>query len=337
MAVSRINEAGLNVNQYGNRNLIINGAMTVAQRGTSSTTNGYETVDRWGASLGDGTTTKAQSTDAPSGFANSFSITMSTAAGSIAGYNYVHQYLEGNLIDQLAFETADAKTITLSFYVKSSVTGTWGGAIRNYVASPATSYRSQSFTYTIDAANTWERKTVTISGDTGGSGQWNTGSLGAMSLFFDMGSVGLTQATGSWLGNNCIGATGTQTSFITTTSATWQITGVQLEVGDTATDFEHRTFGDELQKCQRYYFNSDEADSFISAMDVTNGSAYYFTIMNPTTMRTGPTITLINESNSNFDGITVFRNYATRWSGYDVATGSGRGYWQFEYTADAEL
>jgi hypothetical protein len=236
-----------------NRNIIINGAFQVAQRGTSSTTNGYQTVDRWGASLGDGTSTKAQSTDAPSGFANSFSITMSTAAGSIAGYNYVHHYIEGNLIDQFAFETSDAKNITLSFYVKSSITGTWGGAIRNYVVSPATSYRSQSFTYTINAANTWERKTVTIAGDTGGSGQWNTGSLGSMSLFFDMGSVALTQATGSWLGNNCVGATGTQTSFITTTNATWQITGVQLEVGSEATPFEHRSYGDELARCQRYF------------------------------------------------------------------------------------
>ena len=326
----------------GSKNLIINGAMTVAQRGTSSTAGGYQTVDRWGASLGDGTSTKAQSTDAPSGFANSFSITMSTAAGSIAGYNYVHQYLEGNLIDQLAFETADAKTITVSFYVKSSVTGTWGGAIRNYVASPATSYRSQSFTYTIDAANTWERKTVTISGDTGGSGQWNTGSLGAMSLFFDMGSVGLTQATGSWLGNNCIGATGTQTSFITTTNATWQITGVQLEVNDTATDFEHRLYSDELAKCQRYYERWDFPNSFDfyesgtanHTHDITsgfNGSLAVAKRALPTFSREGTYIVsnLISNTWTYRSGISV-----ASW--YNSASAAGR-YYAYNSTAGAYI
>ena len=312
-----------------NRNIIINGAFLVAQRGTSSTTNGYQTVDRWGASLGDGTSTKAQSTDAPSGFANSFSITMSTAAGSIAGYNYAHHYIEGNLIDQFAFETSDAKNITLSFYVKSSITGTWGGAIRNYVVSPATSYRSQSFTYTINAANTWERKTVTIAGDTGGSGQWNTGSLGSMSLFFDMGSVALTQATGSWLGNNCVGATGTQTSFITTTNATWQITGVQLEVGSEATPFEHRSYGDELARCQRYFEKEIPTWGTPRSTDNVIHSTGYFKVQK----RASPTMTLVNDVYSNSPAIQqVNLNYYVT---YDAA--SANSSLNATYDADAEL
>ena len=307
-----------------NRNLIINGAMQVAQRGTSSTAMGYQTVDRWGVSIGDGTATKSQSTDAPSGFANSLSVVMTTAAGSITTYNYLHQYIEGNLIDRLSFGTSNAKTITLSFYVKSSITGTWGGSIRNFVAAPATSYRSQSFLYTIDAANTWEHKTVTISGDTGGSGQWNTGSLGAMSLFFDMGSVGLTQATGSWLGNNCVGATGTQASFITTTNATWQITGVQLEVGDTATPFEHRSYSDQLQACQRF-FQITSMGPYNAPMSDSYSRAYYNF---PVRMRVAPSITFGTGGGggitSYVDGIYV----AAFNTGCSIGTGT---------KADAEL
>ena len=121
------------------------------------------------------------------------------------------------------------------------------------------------------------------------------------------------------------------------TSNNWYITGVQLEVGDTATDFEHRTFGDELARCQRYYYDSIEADSYIMATDVTSGQAYYGVEMLQPTMRANPTITLSSENHSNFDGLTVFRNYPTRFGWYDVATGSGRGTMQFQWKADAEL
>jgi hypothetical protein len=134
-------------------------------------------------------------------------------------------------------------------------------------------------------------------------------------------------------GNRAVG----QVNLASATNNYWQITGLQLEVGDTATPFEHRSYGDELAKCQRYYHSSDEADSWITAFDVTSGQGYYGTIPLSPTMRANPTITWSNESHTNFDGLNNFRSYPTRFGFFDTATGSGRGLWQFEWVADAEI
>jgi len=238
---------------------------------------------------------------------------------------------EGYDVSQLGYGTSSAKTITLSFWVKSTVTGDYG--VQFFNGSSYSALKS----YSINAASTWEYKTIQLDGDTVNA--FPSGNAQALSLLFHL-ACGPDDITSEYEWTNQTGfrsITGQANVFATTTD-TGQITGVQLEVGDTATPFEHRSYGDELARCQRYYFSSDEAESLIIGFgDVTSGDSTYFTILHPTTMRTGPTITLSNESHSRFDGITVFRNHATRWGGYDVATSTGRGYFQFEYVADAEL
>jgi len=322
-----------------NRNLLINSGMQVAQRGTSSSSAGYQTVDRFRFTSSDMDQlafTQSQDTTGPSGFTNSYKITVTTPETTTEAEEqlFMFQAIEAQNLQQLGYGTSDAKQLTLSFWVKSSVTGAYCVAFYQNDGN-----RLITSTYSISSANTWEYKTITIDGDT--SGTINNDNGAGLELYFFL-SVGPDRKTtdstswGTWTAAKF--GYGQVADVAATSSATWQITGVQLEIGDTSTPFEHRSYGDELARCQRYYFSSDEADSLIIGFgDVTSGDSTYFTILHPTTMRTGPTITLSNESHSGFDGITVFRNYATRWAGYDVATSTGRGYFQFEYVADAEL
>jgi len=283
-----------------------------------------------------GTWTVTQEADGPSGFANSLKYECTTADASPAAgdYMFILHPLEGLNVQQIAKGTADAKPLTLSFWVKSNVTGTYCVYLLDQDNS-----RGVGGTYSVSVSGTWEYKTISIPADTTGVFTNDNNKSLQVEFWLDSGTDFSSGTTPSaWEAQDNTDRNGSSTVNLGDTIGNyWQLTGVQLEIGDSSTPFEHRSYGDQLQACQRYYFSSDEADSFISAFDVTSGNGYYFTIMNPVTMRTGPTITLINESNSNFDGITVFRNYATRWSGYDTATGSGRGYWQFEYVADAEL
>jgi hypothetical protein len=190
--------------------------------------------------------TAQQVSDAPIGFVNSSRLTVTTADSSIGSTEvcYISQLIEGFNVADLGWGTADAKTVTLSFWVKSSITGLMGGAISNTV-------RSYPYSYTINSANTWEQKSVTIPGDT--SGTWNkTNSIG-MVVYFNIGCGSTYLATpGTWVTAEEFGPTG-QVNVISTLNATWQITGVQLEVGSQATSFEYRPYGTELQLCQRYY------------------------------------------------------------------------------------
>lgn len=239
---------------YGNRNLIINGAMQVAQRGTSAVTinsgSAQYLLDRFYASgqSSAGVFTVEQSTDTPANFKNSLKVTVTTAdssIGSTANYR-LQQSLEGQNISHLNYGSSDAQTITLSFYVKSSLTGTFGGRLSNSALD-----RSYPFTYTISSANTWERKTVTIAGDT--SGTWlDTNGVG-IALVWSIGAGSSRLGTaGAWAGTRYDGASG-QTNIIATNSATFFITGIQLEVGEQATPFEHRSYGEQLQLCRRYF------------------------------------------------------------------------------------
>jgi hypothetical protein len=323
-----------------NRNLIINGAMQVAQRGTSSTGVNYKTVDRFRLdqnTMDELAFTQSQDTDAPAGFKNSYKLTVNTPETSLVltEWLYMRYTMEGQDAQVLQFGQSTAQKTTMSFWVKSSVTGDYAVLFFNDQGSA----RGQTLTYTVNAANTWEYKTIVFDGDT--AQNFANSNAAGPDLYFTL-SAGPDRKTtdgSSWINYTANASAYGQTADVATVNgATWQITGVQLEVGDTATPFEHRSYGDELARCQRYYFSSDEADSLLLSFgDVTSGDSTYFTILHPTTMRTGPTITLSNESHSGFDGITVFRNYATRWAGYDVATSTGRGYFQFEYVADAEL
>jgi len=236
------------------KNRIINGAMVIDQRNAGSsvtvdTTNFGYTADRWGAiESTDGVMTAQQVTTAPTGFNNSLKLTTTTADSSLGAtqFAYVGQRIEGYNVADLGWGTANAKTVTVSFWVRSSLTGTFGGSIYNDGAN-----RSYPFSYTISVADTWEQKSVTIAGDT--SGTWLTTNGVGLILVFGLG-VGSTYSgtAGAWVGALTFSST-SAVSVVGTLNATFYITGVQLEVGSSATGFEYRQYGTELNLCQRYY------------------------------------------------------------------------------------
>ena len=239
----------------GFKNRIINGAMVIDQRnaGASVTpTGGGYTLDRWTFQPTQASKMSVQQVStSPTGFSNSTAITTVSSYSVAAGDFFLYsQAIEGYNFADLGWGTANAKTVTLSFWVQSSLTGTFGGSILN-----AASNRSYPFTYTISSANTWEQKTITITGDTSGTWVGATNGVGAW-VRFGLG-VGSTYSgtAGSWAGSTYYSATGA-TSVVGTSGATFYITGVQLEVGTQATSFEYRQFTTELQLCQRYYEKS---------------------------------------------------------------------------------
>lgn len=235
------------------RNRIINGAMMIDQRNAGAsvtlTSGGIYTLDRWqGFEDTDGTMTAQQSSNAPTGFSNSLICTTTVADSSLSSAQYaiIRQPIEGLNVTDLAWGTSSASTISVSFWVRSTLTGTFGGAIQNSAQN-----RSYAFTYTIIGANTWEYKTVQIPGDT--TGTWLTTNGIGLTLVFGLGvGSGFSGTAGSWTGADIRSATGA-TSVIGTLNATWQITGVQVEDGSVATPFERRMYGTELMLCQRYY------------------------------------------------------------------------------------
>jgi hypothetical protein len=261
----------------GFRNRIINGDMRIDQRnaGASVTLGSTESfvVDRWKAwEATDGAATAQQSTTVPNGFVNSFLWTTTTADASLGATQYgaIGHVIEGFNIADLGWGTANAKTVTLSFWVRSSLTGTFGGALSNIDVD-----RSYPFTYSISAANTWEQKSVTISGDT--SGTWLTDNGSGLRIYFGLG-VGSTYSgtAGAWAGSQFLSATGA-VSVIGTLNATWYITGVQLEVGSVATPFERRPFGTELALCQRYFeksYNMSVVPGTATAVGARVGGTY---------------------------------------------------------------
>ena len=277
-----------------NRNKIINGDMRIDQRnaGASVTINTSAktyTVDRWHANgqTSDGVFTVQQSTTAPTGFTNSLLATVTTADASIGvdQYYLLCQRIEGYNVADLGFGSAAAKTVTLSFWVRSSLTGTFSGALENSAEN-----RSYPFTYSISSADTWEQKTITIAGDT--SGTWLTDNGIGLFVWFDLGCGSNKRGTaGAWTGSNLYGATGA-VQLIATNGATFYITGVQLEAGSVATPFERRSYGQELALCQRYYYR---ATSNGAASDLSGiGSAATTTVariqtMFPVEMRVPPT------------------------------------------------
>ena len=242
--------------QYtGFKNRIINGAMTINQRGSSITSNGYS-LDRYLITAVSGSKmTVQQSSDAPTGFSNSLLIT-SSAATTIGSTDYydIGQRIEGFNTYDLMFGTANAKTITISFWVKSSLTGTFGASLQNSAQN-----RSYPFTFTISTASTWTQISTTIAGDT--SGTWVGATAGTgMQLLFNLGTGSSTLGTaGAWTAGY-IFPTG-EVNILATNGATLQITGLQLEKGSTATSFDYRPYGTELQLCQRYYFRAVTGDS----------------------------------------------------------------------------
>lgn len=288
------------------RNRIINGAMVIDQRNAGASVTAVDnayTLDRWqnysGAASKFTVQQNAGSVTPPAGFSNYLGITSSSAYTAGAGEAFtLNQNIEGYNVSDFAFGTASAKTITLSFWVRSSLTGTFSGAVRNYNAS-----RSYPFTYTISSASTWEQKSVTIAGDT--SGTWTTGNGIGLAMDFDMGSGSNFRGTaGAWNGNFNTGATGS-VSVIGTNGATWYVTGVQLEVGSVATPFERRQYGQELALCQRYYVKQNDPSATSAFMPVGTGYTFNTTDATiqfnlPVTMRTRPTTV-------NFSNVRIFQ------------------------------
>ena len=240
-----------------NRNLIINGAMQVAQRGTnatSKTSDGYFTCDRWHANIDTiGTWSFDQSSTVPSGsgFATSLKVSCTTADASPAAGDsiFIQQRIEGQDLQQLAKGTSSAKAVTLSFWVRSSKTGTHIVEIRDDINT-----RHIAKSYTIAVADTWQFITLTYDGDT--SGTLTNSNIRALDINYWLGAgSGFTSGTlaTSWaartLANSAVG----QVNLADNNTNTFYITGVQLEVGSVATPFEHRSYGDELARCQRYY------------------------------------------------------------------------------------
>jgi hypothetical protein len=279
--------------QYNSfKNRIINGAMVIDQRNNgASVTNaagGVYTLDRWNAFGSQASKYTIQqnagSVTPPSGFKNYIGITSSSAYTVGASESFsIRQYIEGLNIYDLAWGTASAHTVTLSFWVRSSLTGSFGGCVYN-----GTTDRFYPFTYTISAANTWEKESVTIAGDT--SGTWATTNGLGLAVQFSLGAgSSLSGTAGAWTGTGTLQPTGS-TSVVGTSGATFYVTGVQLEKGSTATAFDYRPY--ELQLCQRYYYKT-----FPGAINIQLGTSGW--VVNsttaaiaggfPVTMRIAPT------------------------------------------------
>jgi hypothetical protein len=272
------------------KNRIINGAMVIDQRNAGASLNlsatGQYTIDRWQAwEDTDGTMTAQQSSVAPAGFTNSLLFTTGTADSSLAAGQFcvTQQRIEGFNVADLGFGTANAQAFTLSFWVRSSLTGTFGGSFKN-----SASTRSYPFTYSISVANTWEQKSITIAGDT--SGTWLTTNGIGLSVAFGLG-VSSTQSgtAGSWQSSDFLSATGA-VSVIGTAGATFYITGVQLEVGSSATGFEYVNYQTSLANCQRYYQKQGGAayNSFGNGM-AGSTTTCIITAIFPVPMRSSPT------------------------------------------------
>tara|TARA_B100000035_G_scaffold104950_1_gene89041 strand:- start:108 stop:1172 length:1065 start_codon:yes stop_codon:yes gene_type:complete len=297
MPLSKIQNIGNQVvPNLGRRNLIINGSMEVAQRGTSSTSTGYQTVDRFSVStnaLDELAFTQAQVDDVPAGtgLKKSFKFTVTTAESALASDEFVRIYhaVEGKNLQRFEWGTSTGKEVTVSFYVKSSITGTFACSIYIFDANVI-----MNKPYTISSANTWERKTLTFPAYTaGGSTPADDTSPGIYLNFGLLAGSSYNTQINDWTaygsGANLLGG---QTANVgAVNSTTWQLTGVQLEVGSTATDFEQLTFAEELQLCQRYYQQITH-----HANDVIRGgyglTAEYWQVQLPVQMRAAPSSSL---------------------------------------------
>jgi hypothetical protein len=314
---------------FGFKNRIINGAMVIAQRnaGASVTVPAATvtyTVDRWAAYGSQASKfTVQQSSTAPTGFTKSTLITsLSAYAIGSSDVYWFRQPVEGFNVADLAWGTASAAAVTLSFWVRSSLTGTFGGSVSN-------ASWSYPFSYTISAANTWEQKTVTIAGST--SGTWSTDNTASFYLQFGLG-VGSTYSStaGSWQAANYVSATGA-TSVVGTNGATFYITGVQLEKNTGATGFDVRPYGTELALCQRYY-----EKGWLSSSSTAASATSRWTLQFKVTKRTAPTNTYTIIAGQGSTQPT--QNYADAEGAIGYSNGSSVGdYTQWSWTSAAEL
>ena len=302
---------GSATNATGFKNRIINGAMVIDQRNAGAQitpANNDYAVDRWQASVSQTgkMTTQQVSTVAPVGFSHSIKVTSTSAYSVLSGDYFMFNYkIEGFDTADLHFGSANAQTFTVSFWVYSSLTGTFGGCINNNAGT-----RFYPFSYAISSANTWEHKTVTVAADTSGTWIGATNGIGLyLRLTLGAGSS-VSQTAGVWTGSTGLSVTGA-TSLVGTSGATWYVTGVQLEKGSTATSFEYRPYGTELMLCQRYFEVC--GNGMMGAWG--DGSSYAsMQVLYKVTKRAGPTLSLststpsaddINSGGTSATGATI--------------------------------
>jgi len=342
---------GITPNAYNTvgKNLVINGAMQIAQRGTSETgitTNGYHTCDRWLNNINAlGTWTSEQSTDAPDGFSNSLKLSCTTADASPAAADYVivQHRIEGQSVQQLAKGTASAKSITLSFWVKCNKTGDMQVDLFDNDNS-----RIIGNTVTINTADTWEKKTITFTGDTTGALDNDNNFSLMIEWWLDSGtdwSSGTTPTT--WQSNTIADRNAGGTLALGDSTSNYvNITGVQLEVGESATEFEHRPYGMELQLCQRYYYQSACAIGSTSLdyewmFPLTTANNYRRgQFKHPVIMRSAPSISdlniRVNDSSTVTNGTAYYITVAS-WSASRTAGATNEYNAVNGYKVDAEL
>ncbi len=328
--ISSINDLGYpSTGPLSNRNLIINGAMRVAQRGTTETQSQYSNYpicDRWRVQLDNASqaTFTQETSGGPSGFTNFYKWNVDSVDSSIAVASnvYLNQRIEGLNLQSLGYGTASAKTLTMSFYVKGNRTGTYVLEI-----SRPNESRHIGKTYTINTADTWEYKTITFPGDTTNSITDNN-SEGFRIKWWLQAGTNFTTGTlpANWAAESNVNrAAGQSVNLHDDAGANWNITGVQLEVGTRATPFEHRSYGDELQRCQRYFYKIGSSSGGAAGARVL-GPAYTpstgeiaMGVFHPTTMRSAPTCTIVNSSASNLSKLrfryTGNNNFALSSSG----------------------
>lgn len=291
-----------------NKNLIINGAMNIFQRATSATgivSEAYHTADRFKTNMSDaGTFTVSQSTTVPAGqgLNNSLKLDCTTADASVAAGSYmsIDHRIEAQNLQRLNWGTSSAKKLTISFWVRSNLTGTY---VLEFLHGDAFVYNSN--TYTIDAANTWEKKIITISGYTPTAINDDNGIGLYIFWWLQAGSTygGGTTTNDTWHTTQANRAGGLTVDLGTSTDNEFYLTGIQLEVGEQATPFEHRSVADELIRCQRYYQSMDYYYSYGS----TSANIFYYTNFSfPITMRATPTMTASAWGSNTGDASTYY-------------------------------
>jgi hypothetical protein len=314
----------------GFRNRIINGDMQIDQRnaGASSTANGY-TVDRFEYFSTQATKAtwqqNAGAVTPPTDFINYLGFTSSSSYSILSTDQFlVSQKIEGLNVYDLNWGTANAKTVTLSFYVRSSLTGTFGGAFQNSSAN-----RNYPFSYSISTSNTWEKKTITIAGDT--SGTWLKTNGKGIVVVFSLGTGATYSATaGAWTASSFITSATGATSVVGTNGATFYITGVQLEAGTSATDFEFLPIDVNLERCLRYYETGYVYHPELGSLVTQGGGRYSYN----TPKRTGATLVFTNTIgynptyNTRVSSINGFGWFTTNASPY---------YTEASFTASSEL
>ena len=338
----------VSLNTVGMKNIIINGDMSIAQRGTSATglgngDNGYHTCDRWEFRESGSPTwefTQTQSTDVPTGqgFATSLKMDCTTADASLATNDMcrIQQSFEGQNLQYLKFGTSSAQSTTVSFWVKSNKTGDYNVSLLNNDQS-----RIIGNTYTINSADTWEKKTLTFAGDTAGA--FDNDNNNSLSLWW--GLLGGTDRTGgdssSWGANadnkNVAGQT---VNLADSTSNEWYVTGVQLEAGTTASDFEFLPYDVNLQRCQRYFSTNDIETDYVA----NGGTAYYKCYPLPVQMRAFPTMANVSQwryfssgAGANFTPSTIQSSSTLMFEVQGTGLTNCRGFIEGGWSADAEL